>query len=279
MKERATFTIEENLLEQIDSMIDGSKVKNRSHAVELLLMKAFGRSSPKYAVILAGGEGIRLKPITQEIPKPLIPVHDRPIIEHNIDLLRKYGITNVFLSVGYKGNKIRDYFGDGSKFGCKFTYLFEDKPLGTAGPLNMAKKHIDSTFVLANADELKNIDLHDMYRMHKESNALITIALTSVEDPSSYGVAKLQGNKILSFVEKPNKEEAPSKFINAGLYIIEPEIFEHMPNKEEISIEREVFPKIASIGRLYGYPFSGQWMDTGTLERYQYAIENWKGLE
>ncbi len=278
MKERVTLTIENSILNQVDRKVDGYKIKNRSHAVELLLLKSLGQNRPKFGFILAGGRGTRLKPITDEIPKPLVPLHDKPILEHTLDLFKKFGINKVLLSIGYKGDKIKEYFGNGKRFGLNITYIEEKEPMGTGGPLNIAKSFLTDTFVMCNADELKDIDLDEMYLFHKENNAVATIALTTVEDPSKYGVAKLSGNKILQFIEKPPKEEAPSKLINAGLYILEPSVLDYLP-EGKCSVERDVFPKIAADGKMYGYHFSGQWFDTGNLERYEKAIKEWRDLD
>ena len=143
--------------------------------------------------------------------------------------------------------------------------------MGTAGPLKLAKKLIKGPFIACNADELKDIDLTDMFIFHKENKALGTIALTSVEDTSKYGVAKIAGNKILDFVEKPAKEKAPSNFINSGLYILEPEVIDQIPEGFAM-LEKEVFPKLAKNGKLFGYPFSGYWKPIGTFEQYEEAM-------
>ncbi|MBU2590342.1 MAG: nucleotidyltransferase family protein [Nanoarchaeota archaeon] len=275
MKERATFTIESSILDKIDTTIDGYKIKNRSHAVELLLMRALRDKSLNKALILAGGKGERLKPITNEMPKPMVPLQGKPILQHAIDLMKRHGIAEIYLSIGYKGDKIKEYFGDGSRFGVKIIYIEENEPLGTAGPLRLAKKYLTETFVMCNADELKNIDLMDMFLFHKEKNAKATIALTTVPDPSLYGVAKLQGNWIMEFLEKP--QNPPSNLINAGLYILEPEVIDMVPEGFAM-IEKQIFPKIAAEKNLLGYSFTGQWMDTGTMERYARAQEEWKGL-
>jgi len=277
MKERVTLTIEQTILESVDKQVDGFKIKNRSHAVELLLMKAMDQSRPKIAFILAGGKGTRLRPITNEIPKPMVPLHDKPILQHALDLFKKYGITEIVISLGYKGEKIKEYFGNGTRFGVNITYVEETEPLGTAGPLNIARQYLTDTFVMCNADELKNVDLNEMYLFHKENGAMATLALTTVSDPSQYGVAKLMGSKILEFIEKPAAGTAPSNLINAGLYILEPAVLDIVP-KGTSSIERDVFPKIATDGKLFGFPFSGQWFDTGTLERYEEAMAKWTDI-
>lgn len=275
MKERVTFTIESSILDSVDKTIDGYKVKNRSHAVELLLMNGLRDKSLNKALILAGGKGERLKPITNEMPKPMVPLQGKPILQHAVDLMKKYGITEIYISIGYKGDKIKEYFGDGSRFGVKIFYIEEDKPLGTAGPLKLAKQYLTETFVMCNADELKDIDLLDMFLFHKEKNAKATIALTTVADPSAYGVASLQGNWIQEFIEKP--KNPPSNLINAGLYILEPEVIDMVPEGFAM-IEKQIFPKIAEEKKLLGYSFTGQWMDTGTMERYAKAQKEWKGL-
>lgn len=279
MKERVTLTLEGDILQQVDKGVDGYKIKNRSHAIELLLLKALGKGKITCGLILAGGKGTRLKPITNEIPKPMIPFHDKPLMEHTIDLFKKYGITNILLSIGYKGEKIKEYFGNGKRFGVTITYLEESKPLGTGGPLKLAKDYLTGTFVMCNADELKNIDLDEMYLFHKEHGGVATIALTTVPDPSQYGVAALNGPRVLQFIEKPSREKAPSNLINSGLYLLEPTVLNYLPQRDgEISLERDVFPNIAADGKLFGYPFSGQWFDVGNLDKYEYALQHWKDL-
>ena len=278
MKERLTITLNKNILTLVDNKIDGHRIKNRSHAIELLLRKALGNNRPKVAVLLLGGKGTRFRPITYELPKALLPIQGKTVPEHLIDLFKKYGITKFIFSIGYKSDKIKEYYGNGIKYGVEIIYVEEKEPLGSAGALKPAKEQLTETFILTNGDELKDINLEDMYLFHKEHNALITVALTGVEDPSAYGVAKLEGNKILQFVEKPKKEEAPSKLINSGLSIWEPAALDIIP-KGFSMYEKDVFPKVAKDGKLYGYYFSGQWFDTGTPERYEKALKEWKGLE
>ncbi|MEK6837812.1 MAG: sugar phosphate nucleotidyltransferase [Nanoarchaeota archaeon] len=278
MKERVTLTLDASILAEVDRKVDGHRIKNRSHAIELLLMEALGSAEmPKVAVILAGGVGTRLQPITFEIPKPLVLVHDRTLLEHQFDLFKKYGIKSIVLSIGYKGDKIKHAIGDGRRFGVNVSYVEETKALGTAGPLRLAKAFLTETFITTNSDELKEIDLRDMYLFHKENKALVTIALTTVDNPSMYGVAKMQGGKILEFVEKPKKDEAPSNLINSGLYMMEPEVLDYIGDGYHM-LEKDVFPKLASEGKLFGYPFSGQWYNTGTLELYEKAIKEWKDI-
>jgi len=275
MKKRVTLTIETNVLDKVDKEVDGSKIKNRSHAVELFLLKAMGANVPKQALILAGGKGTRLKPITHEIPKPLVLLQGKPLLEYSLDLFKKFGIKDILISVGFMKEKIKEHFGDGKRFGVNITYIEEDEPLGTAGPLKLAKELIKDSFIVCNADELKEINLIDMFMAHKDNNATATIALTSIDDTSKYGVAEIAGNRILSFVEKPSKEKAPSNFINSGLYILEPEVIDSIPEGFSM-LETDIFPKLAKEKKLFSYPFSGYWKPIGTLEQYESAIKDLK---
>ncbi|MBI4147086.1 NTP transferase domain-containing protein [Candidatus Woesearchaeota archaeon] len=276
MKERVTITLDKNLIGQIDRRIDGINIKNRSQEIEAILEEALGANIPKQAVLLVGGKGTRLKPLTDKKPKALLEIQNKPVVEHIFDLLKKYGIRDVILCVGYLKDKIREHFGDGSKFGVSITYIEEDEPLGTAGPLKLAKKYLKESFIVSNGDELKNINIPRMFRLHRRKGALGTLALTTVDDPSHYGVARLDGSRIIEFVEKPKKEEAPSNLINAGFYILEPELIDMIPNGFSM-LEKDVFPKLAKTGRLRGFPFAGQWFDIGTIERYKLAEKQWKG--
>lgn len=277
MKERISLTIEKDIITKVDSTVNKKTVKNRSHAVEMLLLKALGAYVPRKAILLVGGQGTRLRPVTLEIPKALIPIQGKTLTEHLFDLFKKYDIRDITLSVGHLKKKIKDHFGDGSQFGINIDYIEEDVPLGTAGPLRLAREQLSETFIVSNGDELKDINIPEMYELHKNKKALATIALTTVPDPTKYGVARLSGSKILEFVEKPTREKAPSNLINSGFYILEPEVVNMIPTGYAM-LERDVFPKLAEQGRLYGYPFSGQWFDTGNIERWERAIKEWKGV-
>lgn len=278
MKERITITLDSELIQQIDKRVDGNIIKNRSQQIELLLTKSLGTYRPEKAVILVGGKGTRLRPLTLNMPKCMMNVRGKTIAEHLFDLLKKYGTRDVILCVGYMKEKVKEHYGDGSKFGVNITYVEEDEPLGTAGPLKLAKKHLKDSFIVTNGDELKNINIPRMFRLHKRKNALATIALTTVMDPTNYGVAKLSGSRILEFVEKPKADEAPSNLINAGFYLLEPEVIDMIPDGFSM-LEKDVFPKLAKQGRLRGFPFEGQWFDIGNMERYELAKKKWTGID
>ena len=275
MKERVTITLDKNLISQIDKRVDGVNIKNRSAEIELLLADALGANIPSKAVLLVGGRGTRLRPLTDKTPKGLLKIGEKTIIEHLFDLLRKYGIRDVVLCTGYLKEQVRDYFGDGGRFGMNINYVEEETQLGTAGPLKLAKKYLKDSFIVSNGDELKNINIPRMFRLHKRKNALATIALTTVDDPSHYGVARLDGSRIIEFIEKP--QNPPSNLINAGFYILEPEIIDTIPDGFTM-LEKDVFPNIAKSGRLRGFPFAGQWFDIGNIEKYKLSQKKWKGV-
>jgi len=276
-REKLTVTVKKELIKKIDSIVDGRKIRNRSHATEYLIEAGLGINKVKKAIVLVGGEGTRLRPFTYELPKAMLPIHGKPMVQHVLDLLKASGVTEIYLAVYYKAEKIKEYFGDGSKFGLDIKYIAEKTPLGTAGPLRLAKKYLDETFFIVWGDILSEIDLSDFMHFHKNSEALCTVSLTNVDDPSRYGVAAMQGSKIVEFVEKPAKEDAPSNLINAGIAIMEPEVIDkYVPSSGKAMVEYDVYPKIAKDGRLYGYPFHGQWFDTGTHEAYEKAIKEWK---
>jgi len=229
------------------------------------------------ALIMAGGFGTRIKELTTDKPKPMILLQGRPILEYGVELCKRYGLTDIAISIFYLGNVIKQHFGDGKKFGVKICYVEESTPQGTGGALKIHKQWLNETFMMCNADELKDINLEKMYAQHRKTGAKATIALTRVDDPSQYGVAELDGLKIKRFIEKPKREEAPSNFINAGLYILDPEVIDILPDGFSM-VEKDLFPKLAAQGKLYGFRFDGQWFDTGTVERLNNAEKNWKGF-
>lgn len=231
----------------------------------------------KKAVILAGGEGTRLRPLTLNVPKALVDINRKTLTEHVINIMKGFGIDHFILGLGYMAEKVKEHFGNGRNFGVKIEYTVEDTPQGTAGPLLLMPK-LKETFVMVNGDNLFDLDLQKMHEVHRKNKAVATIALTQVEDPSTSGVVKLKGDKIVEFVEKPKKEDAPSNWISSGYYIIEPEIYDYIPKgKEKVMLETDVWPKLAKAGKLFGYKDDGQWFDTGTIERLENVRKIWKG--
>jgi NDP-sugar pyrophosphorylase family protein len=275
-KTRITITLNEDLLAKIDSLVDKEKVRNRSHAIESLITKTL-KPRISQAVILAAGKGVRWRPLTYEIPKALIPIKGKPILEHTINYLRDYNIRNIFVVVGNLGEKIKVYFGNGERFGVNITYIEDKKEKGTAPALRAVKNFIkNEPFLLWYIDEIADIDIDDLINFHTNHKALGTIALSSVSNPIGLGAVKLQGPKVTEFLEKPPKKRVESYVINAGIFIFQPEIFDYLTNKT-LSLEKDVFPQISQEEKFYGYLFSGKWYDIGTPKVYAQAIKEWRG--
>ena len=221
----------------------------------------------KKAVILTGGLGKRLKSLTNNLPKPMLPIQGRPILYYAIENLRKQNISEIILSVGYKAEKIIDYFGDGKKFGVNISYSKEEKPLGTGGAIKLAAKNIKEDFIVLNGDNIADFDFYKMYRIHQQNQAKITLALYPVEDVTKFGIAEIDGEVLKKFIEKPKIEEAPSNLNNAGAYIIKSEILEILPNGFSM-IEKDCFEKLAPKGVIFAYQHTGQWFPTDDIEKY-----------
>ncbi len=228
-----------------------------------------GRERVK-ALVLAGGKGTRLRPLTDKLPKPMVPVANRPQLEHLLLLLRRHGIDEVVITLGYCGQEIEDYFGDGSRLDLRIAYEREESLLGTGGAIVQAKHHFDDSFLVCNADIVTDLNISALVHFHLERNALVTIATTWVEDPTPYGLVESDAKgRIQRFLEKPSLEEVTTNYINAGLYVLEPDALEWFPLRTPLSIEREVFPRLLERGKaLYAYNSDNYWIDMGTPEKY-----------
>jgi mannose-1-phosphate guanylyltransferase / phosphomannomutase len=231
------------------------------------------------AVVMAGGEGSRLRPLTSGVPKPLVPVVGKPVMEHILRLLRTHGITDVVVTLQYLGSAIRDYFGDGSDFGVDITYVVEDSPLGTAGSVKNAQEYLDEPFIVISGDALTDIDLGKVMAYHKEKRASATIVLTSVSNPLEFGVVITNPDgSINRFLEKPSWGEVFSDQVNTGIYVIEPEVLDLLPPATVVDWSGDVFPKmLINKMPLYGYLAPGYWCDIGNIQTYYQA--NWDALE
>lgn len=225
------------------------------------------------AMILAAGVGSRLEPLTCNIPKPMVPVVNRPAMEHIINLLVKNDITQVAANLWYLPEKIQDYFGDGSKFGVELRYSVEKELMGTAGGVKKLESFLNDTFVIISGDAVTDIDLWDMIDFHKNRGAVATIALKEVADPRHFGVVITEEDgKIKAFQEKPKPEEALSLLANTGIYIFEPEIFKMIPSDTVFDFGKQLFPQLVEDGAaFYGYQMKGYWCDIGTLTQYRLA--------
>jgi mannose-1-phosphate guanylyltransferase len=225
---------------------------------------------PVKAVVLVGGEGTRLRPLTHAIVKAMVPVLNKPFIEYVIRHLGNHNVNEIILAIGYKPDCITDYFGDAGRLGVRLVYSVETEPLGTAGAIKNAEQHIDNTFFVMNGDIFTDLNLSDMLQFHRAKGAKVTIALTSVDDPTRFGIVETDSNqRVTRFVEKPKREQVTSNMINAGVYIIEGEILNRIPQGKRIMFERDVFPTLLAEGEpVFSYATDAYWIDTGTPEQY-----------
>jgi mannose-1-phosphate guanylyltransferase len=230
---------------------------------------------PTRAVVLVGGQGTRLRPLTYDIPKPMLPVGGRPIIEHILQWLGRHGVTSAVLGLGYYPQPFIDAFPSGTVAGVELAYAVEPEPLDTAGGIRFAAAHsgwLDEPLVVVNGDCLTDLRLSDLVEFHCRHGHDATIALTPVEDPSAYGVVAVdEWGRVLEFVEKPAPGSEPTNLINAGFYVLEPAVLAAIDPDRPVSIEREVFPLLVAKQELYAMASDAYWLDTGTPDRYRRA--------
>lgn len=223
------------------------------------------------AVVLVGGFGTRLRPLTLTTPKQMLPVVDRPMLEHVVGGLARHGVDEITLSLGYKEDVFREAYPDATCAGVALTYAVEPEPLDTAGAVRFAAEAagIDETFIVVNGDVFTDLDVGSVWARHHEVGAEGTIALTPVDDPSRYGVVPTDDEgRVLGFVEKPPRDEAPTNWINAGTYVLEPSVLDRIDSGRRVSIERETFPSIVADGGLWAVRSDAYWVDAGTPQTY-----------
>ncbi len=233
------------------------------------------------AVIIAGGKGTRLRPLTYGCPKPMLPLVDRPFLEWMINRCREADVCDILLNVQYQARQVIDYFGDGDRFGVTIRYIEESTPLDTAGAIKLAEPYFTGeSLIVFNADILTNLDLAALIKFHKDTQADATLTLTRVPDITPFGLVEIntQNQQVQAFREKPNAEQAVQFLaqgidtINAGTYVLEPKIFDVYPSGEPLSFERKVFPNILERGlKMMGFVSDGYWMDMGTPAKYYQA--------
>jgi len=230
------------------------------------------------ALVLVGGQGTRLRPLTETIPKPALPLVDRPFLAYMIEWLDGHGVEEIVLACGFLPDSLREVLGDGEPGGPRLLYVAEPEPLGTAGAIKFAEPHLEERFLALNGDVLADLDLGELVRTHVERGARATLGLHPVEDPSAYGlVRRSESGEITEFIEKPESpQQIDSDEINAGTYVLERSVLGLIDPGRAVSIEREVFPRLVGEG-LFGVRLEGYWMDIGTPERYLQA--SWDILE
>lgn len=222
------------------------------------------------ALILLGGLGTRLRPLTLERPKPLLPILNRPFLAYQIDLLKKHGVRDVVLALGHQSAHFRDKLGDGSSWGVRFIYSVEREPRGTGGAIRLARPHLGERAFILNGDIFSDFDLASLAAHHEKSRAEVTLALVTVENPAAYGLVEIRADgTVTRFIEKPIGPSFPCRTVNAGCYLFEPGAVDAIPADRPVSIEREVFPGLLAAGRrVVGWRHGGYWSDIGTLSTY-----------
>lgn len=265
MKERLTITLDKDLLQNLDATIDGVTIRNRSHAIERLLDMALMHSNPRKAVLLAGGPLVSFH--GKRIPKPMVPINGRPIIDYVVRELKRNRITDIII-VSSETEMISEYFATENKLGVKIDYVVEDTRKGTEGALYIAKGLIGrDPFFVMNSDCIFKINLEDVYKQHVVTNAVATMVLVTQESTRGFGLTKVTGLKVTSFVEKPEVEHTDVKLINAGIYLFNPTILSKIKSgTKPVMFETDLFPKMAKEGLLYSYVFSGLWAKLDMLD-------------
>lgn len=221
--------------------------------------------------MMAGGKGTRLRPLTLVRPKPMIPLVNRPIAQYTLNRLKCFGFKDIIMTLNYMSTYIKNHFKDGSDFDMNIRYSVEKWPLGTGGSVKKIEKYIDDTFMVVSGDVLTDVDFRDVIKFHKEKNAIATMVLTEVEDPTHFGIAVMdQNNKITEYLEKPSPDQVFSNVANTGIYVFEPEIFEFFEEKEgEVDFSKDIFPEVIKQNAgIFGYVFNGYWNDIGRPETY-----------
>jgi NDP-sugar pyrophosphorylase family protein len=223
------------------------------------------------AILLAGGKGTRLRPLTIHTPKPVVPIFDRAFLHYQIELLKQVPeIDEVILSLNYQPRRIEEVFGDGVGTGVRVRYIVEPSPLGTGGAVRYAAQGIDDTLLVFNGDVMTSVDVKAVVALHRERKARATIVLTPVDNPTAYGLVETESDgRVRRFLEKPNADEITCDTINAGIYVLEPETFDRIPKDVSYSIERAYFPSLIERGETFvAYVDRGYWIDIGTPEKY-----------
>jgi mannose-1-phosphate guanylyltransferase / phosphomannomutase len=231
------------------------------------------------AVVMAGGEGTRLRPLTSNQPKPMVPIVGKPCMEHILELLRAHDLTDVIVTVAFLPQSIRGYFGTGDTLGMQIGYSVEESPLGTAGSVRHAADRLDETFLVISGDALCDVDLSELIAFHREREAAVTIGLKAVDNPLEFGIVVTdEEGRVERFLEKPSWSQVFSDTINTGIYVLEPEVLRHVPTDRPYDFSKELFPYLLEMGRpIYGYAMDGYWQDIGNLDQYRQA--NFDALE
>lgn len=267
-KDRLTITMRKDILAALDEFIDGDTIRNRSHAIEYIVGRHLGAGISTCVILASGKE--------EQSNTCLLRVHNRPVIAYTIELLRQANIRNIIMVINAKCPNIKQYLGDGSQWKVNIRYIHEKEAYGTAQSLSLVRGMVKETFVLMYGDILADIELQELARFHRDlDRAVITLAVTACTNPSLYGVAELQGNRIYQLIEKPKAYEK-SNLVVSGIAVCEPELFDFLPEKcMNKYLARDILPDLAHRGQVGGYPFSGKWFDVSHPEEYERAQKEW----
>ena len=270
MKRRFSMTLDPSLMHKIDLLVDGTRFTNRSQTAEFLLKLGVEQFRPeRTALILCGGLEPRVKPSTFSTPKPLLPIGYQPLLEYQIEYLKRFEFDRIILAIGFLQEQIVRYL-DEHKLGVRLRYSFEKEPLDTGGAIKNAELMINSDFLALNGDVIfSDLDLDKLIYEHKKSESQVTIVLAKSQTPKRFGAVEIDtDNKIRSFVEKPHKQAVGDTWVNAGVYVIRPSVFGKIRKGTRASLELDVFPKLMREGKISGYKHEGYWADVGTPEDY-----------
>jgi NDP-sugar pyrophosphorylase family protein len=270
MRTRLTITLKDTILSKVDSVVDSVKIRNRSHAIEFLLNKAF-YSEETQAIILCGGEGTRMRPLTYEIPKSLLPLKGKPLLFYLLKLLRENNIKDVIIASGAQTEKIKEKFGEGERLNVEIQYSKEEKNLGTGGAILKAKEKIKSSqFLVLHGDIVADIDIRALLSYHQQTGGIVTMALKVVKETKDFGQILLNGNYVTRFYQSQKKSQ--SNLVNSGIYVCNQEIYNYFPNQKVFNFD-DVITKMIDKRLVTGYVFDGVWFDVETTEEYEKVIK------
>jgi NDP-sugar pyrophosphorylase family protein len=264
------MTLDPSLMHKIDLLVDGTRFTNRSQTAEFLLKLGIEQFRPeRTALILCGGLEPRVKPTSFSTPKPLLPIGYQPLLEYQIEYLKRYEFDRIILAIGFLQEQMVRYL-DEHKLGIRLRYSFEKEPLDTGGAVKNAEPMINSDFLTLNGDVIfSELDLDKVIYAHKRTEALATIVLARSRTPARFGAVELAAdNRVVSFIEKPHKQPPGESWVNAGVYVIRPSVFGKIAKGRRASLELDVFPKLMREGTIFGYKHEGYWADVGTPEDY-----------
>jgi NDP-sugar pyrophosphorylase family protein len=265
------MTLDDSLMTKIDRLVDGSKFKNRSQTTEFLIKKGLDELRPeRTAVILCGGLGTRLRPLTYVTPKPMLPIGGQPLLEYQINYLKKFSFDQIILATGYLQEQIVRYFSERALTDVEIKYSFEKEPLDTGGAIKNTERLLRGNFLTLNSDVVfDSLDLNRLFEFHKSKQCMATVVLVKVKEPSRFGLAELgQNDTITDFIEKPKKTVSETTWVNAGVYVLSTKILKRIRAGRKVSLEKDIFPKLVREKSVYGFTYHGYWSDVGTQSDY-----------